>query len=105
MIEISKVLEVTTESFSREVLQSEQIVLIDFYATWCTPCKILSPTIEAIANERNDIKVVKIDIDKNSEIANKYTIMSIPTIVVIEGGIEKNRAIGVISREEIENML
>lgn len=101
----SNVLEVTSSTFSVEVLESEKIVLIDFYATWCNPCKMLSPTVEQIANEREDIKVVKIDVDENQDIANKYRIYSMPTLVVIADGVEINRAIGVISKEEIENML
>lgn len=101
----SNVLEVTSSTFSREVLESEKIVLIDFYATWCNPCKILSPTVEQVANEREDIKVVKIDVDENQDIVNKYRIYSMPTLVVIADGVEINRAIGVISKEEIENML
>lgn len=101
----SNVLEVTSSTFSGEVLESEKIVLIDFYATWCNPCKMLSPTVEQIANEREDIKVVKIDVDENQDIANKYRIYSMPTLVVIADGVEINRAIGVISKEEIENML
>ena len=102
---ISKVLEVTSSTFSGEVLESESIVLIDFYATWCNPCKILSPIVEEIADERDDVKVVKIDIDENEDIANEYRIYSIPTLVVIENGIAKDRAVGVISKEEIENLL
>lgn len=101
----SNVLEVTSSTFSGEVLESEKIVLIDFYATWCNPCKILSPTVEQVANEREDIKVVKIDVDENQDIANKYRIYSMPTLVVIADGVEIDRAVGVISKEEIENML
>ena len=92
-------------SYFFSLKSSEKIVLIDFYATWCNLCKILSPTVEQVANEREDIKVVKIDVDENQDIANKYRIYSMPTLVVIEDGVETERAVGVISKEEIENML
>ena len=105
MIETSKVLKVTSENFSGEVLESDKIVLIDFYATWCSPCKTLSPTIEEIAKERGDIKVVKIDVDEELQISLDYNIISIPTLVVIENGAEKNRVVGIVSKEEIESML
>ena len=103
--ESSSIIKVTSENFSGEVLQSEKKVLIDFYATWCEPCKILSPIVEEIAKERDDIKVVKIDIDEEFEIADTYRIFSIPTLVVIENGVEIERVVGVVSKEEIENML
>lgn len=103
--EISKVKEITYESFSGEVLESEKIVLIDFYATWCGPCKMLSPIVEEIANERDDIKVVKVDVDLEPELANMYQIYSLPTLVVIESGEEVDRSIGLISKEMIEEIL
>lgn len=103
--EISKVKEMTYESFSGEVLESEKTVLIDFYATWCGPCKMLSPIVEEIANERDDIKVVKIDVDLEPELANMYQIYSLPTLVVIESGEEIERSIGLINKETIEEML
>lgn len=99
------VLEVTSENFEEEVLKSEKTVLIDFYADWCNPCKVLSPIVEEVANEEKDIKFVKINIDKAEEIANKYNIMSIPTLVVIKSGEEVNRSIGVISKEKIIDLL
>jgi len=103
--ENSKVLKVTSNTFENEVLESHKTVLIDFYADWCGPCKVLSPTVEEIANENDDIKVVKINIDDEQNIASDHGIMSIPTLVVIKNGEESNRAIGVISKNEIEELI
>lgn len=96
-----EILEVTSKNFEQEVLKSEKPVLIDFYATWCGPCKMLSPIVEEVAAENEDIKVVKIDIDKEQNIAVQYEIMSIPTLVVIKDGKEVNRSVGVIGKSDI----
>ena len=99
------VLEVTSENFELEVLNSDKTVIIDFYADWCTPCKVLSPIVKEVANENENIKVVKINIDEVQDIANQYSIMSIPTLVVIKNGEEVNRSVGVISKTEIIDMV
>ncbi len=101
----SNVLEVDDENFESEVLKSDKTVLIDFYADWCGPCKVLSPIVEEVASENDDIKVVKINIDEAIIIANQYGIMSIPTLVVIKNGEEVNRTVGVISKTEIIDMV
>ncbi len=101
----TNILNVTSENFESEVLQSDKTVLIDFYADWCGPCKILSPIVEEVAKENADVKVVKINVDSEQEIAIKYRIMSIPTLVVIKDGKEINRAIGVIEKSEILTLL
>lgn len=101
----SNVLEVDDENFESEVLNSDKTVLIDFYADWCGPCKVLSPIVEEVASENDDIKVVKINIDEAIIIANQYGIMSIPTLVVIKNGEEVNRTVGVISKTEIVDMV
>lgn len=101
----SNVLEVDDENFESEVLKSDKTVLIDFYADWCGPCKVLSPIVEEVASENDDIKVVKINIDGAIIIANQYGIMSIPTLVVIKNGEEVNRTVGVISKTEIIDMV
>ena len=88
-----KVIEVTSENFEEVVLKSEKPVLIDFYATWCGPCKILSPIVEEVAKENENVKFVKIDIDKTDDIALQYQVMSIPTLVLIQNGEEKDRKI------------
>lgn len=100
-----KIKEVTLENFNEEVLESDKPVLIDFYATWCEPCKMLSPTIEEIANEREDVKVVKVDVDNEVELAMQYKAYSIPTLVVISSGEEVDRRVGLVPKAQIENML
>ena len=85
--EDSKVsIEVTEATFESEVLKSDKIVLVDFYADWCNPCKILSPILEEVARENPDIKLVKIDVDTNENLAYEYRAYSIPTLVVIKDG-------------------
>ena len=99
------VIKVSNENFNSEVISSDKPVLIDFYADWCGPCKMLSPIIEAVANENEDIKVVKINVDKAQDLAIEYQVMSIPTIVVIKDGQEVNRTVGVVSKSQIEEMV
>lgn len=100
-----EILEVTSLNFNSEVLESEKTVLIDFYADWCYPCKILSPIVKEIAKENENIKVVKVDIDKSQDLAVKYEIMSIPTLVVIKKGQETNRVVGLVGKTEILNII
>lgn len=100
-----EVLKVTSENFEEEVLKSDKTVLIDFYADWCGPCKMLSPIIDAVANENEDIKVVKVNVDDAQNLAIQYQVMSIPTIVIIKEGKEINRSVGLISKSEVEEMV
>ena len=111
-VEISKeeestmeVKKVTSANFEEEVLNSDKTVLIDFYADWCGPCKMFSPVVEAVAAENEDIKVVKIDVDNAQDIAIKYQVMSIPTTVVIKDGKEVNRAVGMMSKSDLVEMV
>ncbi len=99
------VLEVTSNNFEEEVLKSEKPVLVDFYAIWCGPCKMLAPIVEQIATENDAIKVCRINIDENQDLAVQYGIMSIPTLVVIKNGEEVSRTVGVIGKEEILEIL
>lgn len=96
---------ITTVNFDKDVLQSETPVLVDFWAAWCTPCKMLSPTVDLIAEERKDIKVCKVNIDQESALAMRYGVMSIPTLILFKDGEIVNKSIGLVSKEEIENML
>ena len=96
---------VTKNNFHEEVMNSKVPVLIDFWATWCMPCRMIAPVVEEIAEERTDIKVCKIDIDDQQELASMFQIMSIPTLVVLENGNIKNKAVGVQPKEEILKML
>ena len=101
----SKIKTVNINNFESEVLNNEKITLIDFYADWCPPCKMLSPLVEKIAEERDDINFVKVNIDYDVELANKYGVVSIPTLVVIKDGKEVDRSIGYIEKEKIEELL
>lgn len=96
------VLEITENNFEEEVLKSDKTVLIDFFATWCGPCKMMSPIIDEIAEEMGDkVKVGKIDTDENMNLAEKYGIMSIPTIIIFKNGEVKKQFVGLTSKDEI----
>lgn len=103
--EMDEVMSVTSENFEDEVLKSDKKVLIDFYADWCGPCKMLSPIVEQVAKENEGIKVVKVNIDYNEALAIKYGVSSIPTLVVVENGETKNISVGLISKEEVEALV
>lgn len=96
---------ITKENFEQEVLKSEKTVLLDFWAAWCGPCKMLSPVVDAIAEERPDIKVGKINVDEQSALATEFQVMSIPTLVVIQDGKVVNQSMGVVPKEKILEML
>ena len=99
------ILKVTSENFEQEVLKSEKVVLVDFYADWCGPCKMLSPVMEEVAKENEDIKVVKINIDNQRDLALDYDVMSIPTVVAIKNGQEIDRLVGFADKSEILNLI
>lgn len=100
-----EVIKVTSQNFEEEVIKSEKLVLVDFYADWCGPCKMLSPIVDQIAEENSDIKVVKVNVDDSQDLAMKYQVMSIPTLVVIKEGKEINRSVGLRDKSEILNMI
>lgn len=99
------VLEVTSENFEKEVLESEKTVLVDFYAEWCGPCKRLSPIVEEVAKEETEVKFVKMNIDNCEDIAIEYQVMSIPTLVVMKNGKEANRSVGLIDKEQVKELI
>ena len=100
----SKIVQITPENYETEVLNSKKVVLAEFYATWCEPCKALKPVVEAVANDYDSIKAVEIDIEKNSELVNKYQIKATPTVVVIKDGNEISRMQGSPTRNRILEM-
>ena len=97
---------VNVNNFENEVLKSEIPVLVDFWATWCGPCRMLAPTVSAVAEKyAGKVKVCKCDIDENIPLAEKYGIEVIPTLIVFENGREKTRNVGLMTQSEIEKML
>ena len=96
---------ITQENFTSEVLESKETVLLDFWAPWCGPCRMLMPLIEEIAAERPDIKVGKINVDDNPDLANEFGVMSIPTLIVMKDGKPVNQAVGGRSKAAIVAML
>ena len=100
------VVNLNEKNFEEEVLKSEKPVLIDFWASWCGPCRMMSSVIDSIAEEMKDtVKVCKINIDEEQNLAVKYDVMSIPTFVVIKNGKEIGRSVGVQDKSEIINMI
>ena len=96
----------TDENFNEEVLASDIPVLVDFYADWCGPCKMLAPVIETLATEQEGkVKVGKLNVDDSPETARKYGIMSMPTLLYIKNGEVVNKTVGVVSKTEIEQIL
>lgn len=99
------VTEIMTKDFEQEVINSEKTVLVDFYATWCGPCKMMSPIMENIAEENNNVKVVKVDIDKNQDLAMQYNVMSIPTMIIFKNGETTKTFVGVTDKQDIVEAL
>lgn len=99
------VISVTADHFEQEVLKAEGIVMVDFWAAWCGPCKMLSPIVDQIAEEHPEIKVCKVNIDEEPSLAIDYKVMSIPTLLVFKNGEKINMSIGVQSKSDIEAML
>lgn len=95
----------TTVNFEEEVLKSDIPVLVDFWAAWCMPCKMLAPVIDELASEANGYKVGKVDVDQEPELARKYRVMSIPTILVFKNGEVAASSVGVQPKEALEKLL
>ena len=100
------VTELNKDNFEKEVMEANVPVLIDFWASWCGPCRMMSPVIDKIAEEMGDkLKVCKVNVDENHELAEKYEIMTIPAFVVINNGAEAGRTIGVQPKEDILKLI
>lgn len=95
----------TSDNFVQEVLHAKQPVLVDFWASWCGPCMALAPTIDEIAQEQTAVKVGKVNVDNEPELARQYRVMSIPTLMVFKGGELVHREVGGKSKEEILEMI
>lgn len=96
---------INENQFKSVVLESEKPVLVDFYATWCGPCRQMSPILEQVSEERSDVKIVKVDVDENQNLAAEYGVMSIPTLIYFKGGKAVSQAVGARSKASIEMML
>ena len=96
---------ITASNFEEEVRKSDRPVLLDFWAAWCGPCRMLSPTIEAIAKEHPEIKVGKVNVDEESELANAFKVSSIPLVVLMKNGQIVKSSLGYVPKEKIEKLL
>lgn len=98
-------IQLTVENFDAEVMQSDKPVLIDFWAAWCGPCKMLMPVIDQLSQELTDVKVCKVNVDEQPALAARYNVMSIPTLVVMKDGQNVGTSVGVQSKAAILKML
>src|SRR4029079_3772100 len=98
--------EVSDSSFEKDVLQSDKPVLVDFWATWCAPCRMLEPTVAAVAQQYSaSARVVKVNVDDNPSISQRYGIKGIPTLILFKGGKEEERVVGATSKEAISRLI
>jgi len=102
---MSRPKEVTDNNFSREVLRADKPVLVDFWAEWCAPCRLVSPVVEQIARKYDNIKVCKLDVDANQSTAARYKVMSIPTLILFEKGKVKEKIIGYMPQNSLVRKL
>ena len=99
------VIKITTENFESEVIRSDVPVLLDFYADWCGPCRLLGPVVEQIAEERDDLLVVKVNVDDNPELAKEFGVFSIPTLIVFKDGEVVNKVSGARNKAQILDLV
>ncbi len=99
------VLTITKDNFQKEVLENEKTVLLDFWASWCGPCRMLSPIVDQVAEERTDIQVGKVNVDEQPELASQFRVMSIPTLIVFKGGKAVNQSVGAVPKERVLALL
>jgi len=99
------VITITKDNFQQEIMESSQTVMLDFWASWCGPCRMLSPVIDEIAEEHSDIKVGKVNVDEQPELARSFRIMSIPTVAVMKNGKVVRQSMGVRPKKQIEELL
>lgn len=103
---MSNVMEVSDSNFQAEVLESDKPVLVDFWASWCAPCRMLAPTIDSLANDfAGRAKVVKLNVDDNADTSFKYNIKGIPTLLLFKDGVIKDQVVGATSKENIARMI
>ena len=97
--------DVTDNNFQAEVLESDKPVLVDFWAAWCGPCRVVAPVLEEIASERDDLRIVKLDVDANQQTAANYEVLSIPTMILFKNGQMAKKIIGAYPKKRLESEL
>ena len=103
---MADVIEINDESFENEVLKSDKITLVDFWATWCGPCQMMGPVVEEISKELDGkVKVAKVNVDENPNLAEQYDVMSIPNFVLFKNGAVVNQAVGAVGKEGLLNLI
>ncbi len=98
-------IEITKSNFEQEVINSDKKVLVDFWAEWCGPCRMLGPIIDKLASERDDVKVGKLNVDTEQELAQRFNVMTIPTVIVFSEGKEVSRSVGLVTQDKLESLL
>ena len=97
-----KITDVSDNSFQAEVLENDTPVLVDFWAPWCGPCRVVAPALEEIAEARDDLRIVKLNVDDNQQTAAQYQVLSIPTLILFKGGAEAKKVIGAYPKKRLE---
>lgn len=102
---MAEIKHINESEFEEQVVNNEKPVIVDFFATWCGPCKMLGPVLQQVADENNEVEILKVDIDENMDLAQKFGIMSVPTMIIFKGGEEVSREIGFKQKSEILNII
>ena len=100
-----EILTITKENFETEVLKSDKPVLVDFWAAWCNPCRMLAPVVDAVAARCDDVKFGKINIDEQIELAQQFKVMTIPTLMLFKNGAVATKSVGLITEDEVEDLI
>lgn len=98
-------LKITTANFEEQVVKAEQPVMVDFWAEWCGPCRMLSPVIEELENELPNVRIGKVNVDEEPELASRFGVMSIPTVIVFKNGEEERRSVGLVPKQTLAALL